>query len=461
VLIVDEAAMVDTQRTKDLLQAADQMKARVVFAGDERQLASIEAGGMFGVFAKEFGEAELSTVYRQREDWQKDATRAFAQGDTAGGMQAYADHGAIQWSDKRDEAAAHLVQEWVKQRDQQQDKGGPRKTAFVFAHSNANVDSLNTALQAEQIKAGLVKNPQEFTTERGKISVGEGDRLQFRANDKPNGVYNGSLGTVEKIDGESLSVRLDSGGAYRFDANTYTDFQLGYAGTVYRGQGKTIDTAFVLYSAGMDKKAAYVAMTRAREETKLFAAREDAADLKAIVRNIDSRKHYGASLNYAAKEGQAPPPLAPTEAQRPPVPQIDQAATRQAWRDAAGHAATANASTARDTSAPAMPSIASGAATAARATGAGLKVAGQALEAVGGILEGLLGLGSAPSAPPSQQDIQMGQARAEAQADAREEAMAKARAEITRMRERERQRQEQEERQGQSRGRSLRRERDE
>jgi len=296
VFIVDEAAMIDTQRTKELLQAAEQLNARVVFAGDERQLGSIEAGGMFGVFAKEFGETELSTVHRQKEDWQKEATKAFARGDTAEGLKAYATNRAIDWSDKRDQAAAKLVQQWVKERD-----NNPNKTAFVFANSNAHVDSLNQALQAEQIKAGRVKNTKLFTTERGQLCVGEGDRLQLRANDKPNGVYNGSLGTVEKINGDTIAVRLDTGISYTIDVKTYKDFQLGYAGTVYRGQGKTIDTAFVLYSQGMDKKAAYVAMTRAREQTRLYVAKEDAADLNGIVRNIDSRKHYGASLNYTVK----------------------------------------------------------------------------------------------------------------------------------------------------------------
>lgn len=310
VFIVDEAAMLDTQRTKELLHAAEQLKARVVFAGDERQLGSIEAGGMFGVFGKAFGEVELSTVYRQRGDWQKEATRAFARGDTAAGMQAYADHGAIAWSDRREEAAAQLVAQWVKERDTHHGKDGQQNTAFVFANSNARVDSLNRALQAEQIKAGRVTNGKHFTTERGEIWVGEGDRLQFRANDKAGGVVNGSLGTVEKIDGDRIAVKLDTGQRYTIDANTYTDYQLGYAGTVYRGQGKTIDTAYVLYSQGMDKKAAYVAMTRAREQTKIFVAREDAPDLKGMVKSIDSRPHYGASLNYAAKpdnQNQPPP----------------------------------------------------------------------------------------------------------------------------------------------------------
>ena len=56
-------------------------------------------------------------------------------------------------------------------------------------------------------------------------------------------------------------------------------------------------------------------MTRAREETKVFIAREDAPDLKAVVRNIDSRRHYGASLNYAAK---------PTSPEPPPIPRAEE-----------------------------------------------------------------------------------------------------------------------------------------
>jgi ATP-dependent exoDNAse (exonuclease V) alpha subunit len=129
--------------------------------------------------------------------------------------------------------------------------------------------------------------------------------------------YNGSLGTVEKIKGDTLAVKLDGGGAYTLDAKVYKDFQLGYAGTVYRGQGKTIDQAFVLYSSGMDKKTAYVAMTRARQQTKIYVAREDAPDLQTVVKNIDSRKHYGASLNYGIKpESQNQPQQARPQPQK-------------------------------------------------------------------------------------------------------------------------------------------------
>lgn len=305
VLVLDEAAMIDTKRLREVLEAAESLNARVVLAGDERQLASVEAGGMFGVFAQEFGAAELRRVYRQREDWQREATRAFARGDTAAGMQAYAEQGAMTWRETRAEASAELVRQWVEVRDR-----SGAENAFVFAHSNASVEQLNAALQTEQIKAGLVRNTQWFGTERGRLRVGEGDRLQFRANDKPGGVYNGTLGTVETIQGNRIAVRLDTGGTYTIDTQTYRDFQLGYAGTVYRGQGKTIDHAFVLYSPGMDKKTAYVAMTRARAQTRVYVAREDAPDLKAMVQKIESRQHYGASLHYAVQPEPQVSPIA-------------------------------------------------------------------------------------------------------------------------------------------------------
>jgi len=45
--VVDEAAMLDTRVTGELLAAARQAGAKVVLAGDDRQLASIERGGLF------------------------------------------------------------------------------------------------------------------------------------------------------------------------------------------------------------------------------------------------------------------------------------------------------------------------------------------------------------------------------------------------------------------------------
>ena len=66
VVIVDEAAMLDTRVTGELLAAARQAGAKVILAGDDRQLASIERGGLFSEMRQRHGSAEITEVTRHR-----------------------------------------------------------------------------------------------------------------------------------------------------------------------------------------------------------------------------------------------------------------------------------------------------------------------------------------------------------------------------------------------------------
>ncbi|RWI30717.1 MAG: hypothetical protein EOQ93_33045, partial [Mesorhizobium sp.] len=49
----------------------------------------------------------------------------------------------------------------------------------------------------------------------------------------------------------------------------------GYAATIHKSQGSTVDRTFVLATGMMDQHLTYVAMTRHRERADLYAARED------------------------------------------------------------------------------------------------------------------------------------------------------------------------------------------
>ena len=69
--MVDEAAMLDSRVTGELLAAARQAGAKVILAGDDRQLASIERGGLFTEMRQRHGAAEITEVTRQRVDWQR------------------------------------------------------------------------------------------------------------------------------------------------------------------------------------------------------------------------------------------------------------------------------------------------------------------------------------------------------------------------------------------------------
>jgi hypothetical protein len=96
----------------------------------------------------------------------------------------------------------------------------------------------------------------------------------FLKNDRQLGVMNGSLGTVREIEGRDLLVRLDNGRELVFDANDYNTLRHGYAATVHKEQGVTVDRVHVLAGKTFDQQLAYVAMSRHREAAELHWSRE-------------------------------------------------------------------------------------------------------------------------------------------------------------------------------------------
>lgn len=81
-IVLDEAGMVDTARLQRLFALTEQSKGdvRLVMVGDDRQLASIERGGIFANLVHEINAAKLSTVQRQKKDWARRASEAFSEG---------------------------------------------------------------------------------------------------------------------------------------------------------------------------------------------------------------------------------------------------------------------------------------------------------------------------------------------------------------------------------------------
>ena len=77
VIVLDEAGMVDSRRFADLLTIIDQAGAKIVPMGDGNQLQAVEAGPALRLLMQRLRLAVLETVVRQKEDWQKDATRLF------------------------------------------------------------------------------------------------------------------------------------------------------------------------------------------------------------------------------------------------------------------------------------------------------------------------------------------------------------------------------------------------
>ncbi len=60
------------------------------------------------------------------------------------------------------------------------------------------------------------------------------------------------------------------------DTNEFKDLRLGYAQHVYKAQGLTTNTAFALIGGWQtDRERSYVALSRAREQTNIYASRDN------------------------------------------------------------------------------------------------------------------------------------------------------------------------------------------
>ena len=122
VLIVDEAAMMDTRTLHKFLTHADKAGARVILVGDDRQLTSVERGGLFAEMKDSVGSAALTTVRRQKDDWARAASEDFAAGRFDEGLAAYEQHGCIHWQDTPANALSSLVERWTQDTQEQRGK---------------------------------------------------------------------------------------------------------------------------------------------------------------------------------------------------------------------------------------------------------------------------------------------------------------------------------------------------
>ena len=297
VLVVDEAGMVSSEQLARGLKFVKDAGAKAVLVGDPMQLQPIQAGAAFRAIVERIGFAELTGVRRQREQWARDASRLFARGKVEEALAAYALHDRIVQLETRDVAIERIVADWGQAREEYRARAESEDRIFsgsellVLAQTNDDVGKLNHAIRSVMAGQGALGEECSFQTERGARQFAIGDRLIFLENARffekraehlaVQHVKNGMLGTVVRTTnarGETLlTVKLDVGREVAFGQDAYRNIDYGYAATVHKSQGATVDRTFVLATGMMDQHLAYVAMSRHRDRANLYMAHEDFA----------------------------------------------------------------------------------------------------------------------------------------------------------------------------------------
>lgn len=312
ILVIDEVGFIGTRQMYDILDRMDQAGGKVIMTGDIEQLPAIEAGGAARGIMDHVSCCNMFQVKRQKAEWQAAATIEMSNpsGKMKEAIEKYAEHGKIFEGQNTDQAIDRLVNDWKEYTGQNSDK-----SSLILAYSNKQVTTLNERARAEARREGrLGEKEQTINTEKGTKAFSEGDRIIFLENNRGMDVKNGSLGTILKIDDKakgikekeqekSILVKLENGKMISFDPDQYKNIDYGYAMTVHKSQGSTVDRSFVLAEKRFDKHLTYVSMSRHREDATLYYGKNNFQSREAFIETIEKRNLKSLISDYASRRG--------------------------------------------------------------------------------------------------------------------------------------------------------------
>jgi hypothetical protein len=274
--VVDEAGMVDSRAMARLLAHAQEADAKLVLIGDPAQLGEIEAGGLFASIASRTEPVVLDEVIRHRHELERQGAKLIREGEGREALSIYQGAERVTVSDDPLARREAMVADWWQSFERGED-------ALMIAKRNAEVQELN-ALAREQMKAAGRLRGEEIEVAGARFATG--DQVITRINDQRQNIYNRERWRVAEVDGGSgplVLVGIDTRGRVCVDSDYLgrlrerdggPAIEHAYAATTYQAQGATVDAAFVMADPSMDRQEFYVATSRTREETHLYATPE-------------------------------------------------------------------------------------------------------------------------------------------------------------------------------------------
>ncbi|HLB21836.1 MAG TPA: MobF family relaxase [Solirubrobacteraceae bacterium] len=321
VVVMDEAGMADTRRLAAVTDLADKRASKLLLVGDQAQLPSIGAGGMFASLQQRVPTAELTEVHRARNEWERDAWGQVRSGEATRALASYAANDRLHLAETREQSAREMIDAWDRARRER-----PEQSRVMLTDaSNAELEAINALAQERRAQAG------ELGSQRAELpgrpyGLGAGDQVMLTAAFYPDGEQRLENGTVADV----LDTRGDNGVTLRtsetpprevdVDMREFAELRLAYAQHVYKAQGRTVDEAYVLMGGWQtDREHAYVALTRAREQTDVYVCRDDlgeegmqAGAIERLAEAIETSHAQEASIEHK----QVQPPQLSAEADR-------------------------------------------------------------------------------------------------------------------------------------------------
>ncbi|MGW8995021.1 MobF family relaxase [Streptomyces zhihengii] len=292
VVLVDEAGMAGTLLLDQVLADAAAAGAVVRLLGDPHQLAAVEAGGALRLISQAGATVELDRLHRFTVSGEGDASLTLRDGeDPRSAFDWYRSKGRIVAG--RHEAMCDAVfTAWAADT-------GRGLASLMTAADNATVNELNQRAQNWHISRGDLDTSSSIplrTAARahpGDIIVTRLNRRRMTVRGGKDFVKNGDTWTVEKIlaDGAATVRHTQHRGRITLPADYLTvQAELGYASTIHRAQGMTVDTSHALASARSTREGVYVQLTRGRRTNRLYMAIDNGDHLNDVLTAVAARR---------------------------------------------------------------------------------------------------------------------------------------------------------------------------
>lgn len=294
IFILDEAGMVSSRQMASLIETVAKEGAKLVLVGDPDQLQPIEAGAPFRAILERVGYSELDTIYRQRQDWMRTASMALARGQVGHAVGAYEAQDRIVSTGLKADAVEALIADWDRDHN-------PTKTSLILAHLRRDVRALNEKARAKLVERGVIEKGVPFATQEGVLHFAPGDQIVFLKNDRLLNVKNGMIGRVLEASFNKIIVEVGEREYRRsvtVESRFYPNLDLGYATTIHKSQGSTVDNVKILASLSLDRHLAYVAMTRHREELTIYYGRDSFGKAGGLVSVLSRTNAKESTLDY-------------------------------------------------------------------------------------------------------------------------------------------------------------------
>lgn len=308
-LIVDEMSMVDIHLMKNLLAAVGE-KTAIILVGDSDQLPSVGPGNVLkDILDTDIKSVRLKKIFRQAGKSniivnahrindgkypilnEKDKDFFFIDADNRNFM------------DNLINLLKVRLPEYYKF-DPIKDiqiLSPSKKTDWGVANINEKIqEAINKENESLKVNNRLFKLKDKVMQVRNNYDL----KAINHGDDFDEGVYNGDIGFVEKIDtiDESLDVRFDDGRLIRYKKEEIKDLDLSYAITIHKSQGSEFPCLIIpmMQVAPMllTRNLLYTGVTRARKIVILLGKKNI---LKTMVDNNRSNRRF-TNLSYWIRE---------------------------------------------------------------------------------------------------------------------------------------------------------------